>query len=753
MVSLRKRTILVLGMAFSLIVIMIYGSHKVEMLPELVNNALSLDSRIKSDSAVNLKRNLVEETVTLTLGLPKSVKPSSFFEQFVHLVKEQSKSKIEIAPRFFYQNTYVEQFVRSVKEQSRGGGEMQPRLVSQDISGQLLTGVIAGDIDIALMELSGIGTIIPEFSFLQSPGLFHNVAEVNKIWNSEVGDYLRSKAFEKGLTILAFEPSGFSHFFTSQPIVDFQQIQNSTVGIPLRYYDPSSWQKLNINTLILEPEQMLSAVEDGAIQAYSTTMEQIAESPIKQPLKFLSKTNLSLTGQFIVINQQILSTLPKSLQTVLIKSVENSVTKNKSTESKQEVMVALEKKGVKRYDFPEKVQSKLKQLAQRQIELNRELWGNYLIEMTFQLLHKDQPINDNQILIGLDADLTSSSSQSGVAIKRGIELALDEINQAGGVLGKELVLKSLSHTGFSDQGIRNIKKFAKEKNLVAIVGGLHSPVALAEQEIIHQEKIVYLDPWAAATAIVDNGYSPNYTFRLSVRDQYAAPFLVAKALKRGYKKIAYLYEDTGWGRGNLNGIISALKQQTNDDITLVAALSFVWGEDDFNHQLAIIEAKGAEVILLVANAPEGVNIFKNMALRKSTIPVISHWGITGGNLDDSAREALKKLDIKVLQTFSLMDSNTEKVTAFKKRYFERYPTAGAHKILSESGTVHAYELIYLLVKAIEQAQSIDRVKVRDSLERIENYSGLIKTYHRPFTALNHDALGLDDLNLRIFRSE
>ena len=753
MVSLRKRTMLVLGMAFSLIVIMIYGSHKDEMLPEFVKNALSLDSRIKSDSAVNLKHNLVEETVILTLGLPRSAKQSSFIEQFVPSVKEQSKSKIEIAPRFFYQNTYVEQFVRSVNEQSRGGGEMQPTLVSQDISEQLVTGAIAGDIDIALMKLSGLGTIIPEFSFLQSPGLFHNVAEVNKIWNSEVGDYLRSKAFEKGLTILAFEPSGFSHFFTSQPIEDFQQIQNSTVGLPLRYSDPSIWQKLNINTLILEPEQILSALEDGAIQAYSTTMEQIAGSPIKQSLKFLSKTNLILTGQFIVINQKILSTLPKSLQTVLIKSVENSVTKKKSTESKHEVMVALEKKGFKRYDFPEKVQSKLKQLAQQQIELNRELWGNYLIEMTFQLLHKDQPINDNQILIGLDADLTSSSSQSGVAIKRGIELALDEINQTGGVLGKELVLKSLSHTGFSDQGIRNIKKFAKEKNLVAIVGGLHSPVALAEQEIIHQEKIVYLDPWAAATAIVENGYSPNYTFRLSVRDQYAASFLVAKALERGYKKIAYLYEDTGWGRGNLNGIISALKQQTNDDITLVATPSFVWGEDDFNHQLGIIEAKGAEVILLVANAPEGVNIFKNMALRKSTIPVISHWGITGGNLDDSAREALKKLDIKVLQTFSLMDSNTEKVTAFKKRYFERYPTAGAQKILSESGTVHAYELIYLLVKAIEQAQSIDRVKVRDSLERIENYSGLIKNYYRPFTALNHDALGLDDLNLRIFRNE
>ncbi len=54
------------------------------------------------------------------------------------------------------------------------------------------------------------------------------------------------------------------------------------------------------------------------------------------------------------------------------------------------------------------------------------------------------------------------------------------------------------------------------------------------------------DPWAAATAIVENGRSPNYTFRLSVRDENAAPFLVSKVLENGYQKIAYFYDDTGW---------------------------------------------------------------------------------------------------------------------------------------------------------------------------------------------------------------
>ena len=57
------------------------------------------------------------------------------------------------------------------------------------------------------------------------------------------------------------------------------------------------------------------------------------------------------------------------------------------------------------------------------------------------------------------------------------------------------------------------------------------------------------------------------------------------------------------------------------------------GEEDISRVLAIIEAKGAEVIILVANAPEGATLFNNMALMKSTIPVISHWRITGAELD------------------------------------------------------------------------------------------------------------------------
>ncbi len=68
-------------------------------------------------------------------------------------------------------------------------------------------------------------------------------------------------------------------------------------------------------------------------------------------------------------------------------------------------------------------------------------------------------------------------------------------------------------------------------NLVAVMGGLHSPVASAELETIHENKIVYLLPWANATQLVENGYRPNYVFRVSAADKYVGEYLVEEALK------------------------------------------------------------------------------------------------------------------------------------------------------------------------------------------------------------------------------
>ncbi len=353
------------------------------------------------------------------------------------------------------------------------------------------------------------------------------------------------------------------------------------------------------------------------------------------------------------------------------------------------------------------------------------------------------------ILVGLDADLSSGSARSGVSIQRGIELAMDEINEQGGVLGRPLQLVVRDHRGNPARGVDNINSFADIEGLVAVVGGLHTPVVLRELKPIHQHQIPFLIPWAAGTPVVENGFDPNYVFRVSVRDQYAGGFLVGKALSKGYTKIGLLLERTGWGKSNLKAMSAALEQKQLDP---AAVEWFHWGEKNFAPILNNMRQKGIDAILLVANAPEAVQLVREMARQTpdSRLPILSHWGITGGSFHQEVGELLvDQVDLQFLQTYSfLQPSDPQHSTAMAKRYCEKYRCAPGvdveRAIFAPTGTAHAYDLIHLLAVALEQAGKVGRVELQQALEKIPVYQGLVKTYSPPFTATMHDALSVED---------
>lgn len=354
------------------------------------------------------------------------------------------------------------------------------------------------------------------------------------------------------------------------------------------------------------------------------------------------------------------------------------------------------------------------------------------------------------IMVGLDADMSSGSAKAGEAIRRGALIAISEINEQGGLLGgRELKLVIKDHHGVPARGIEYLLEFAKEKNLVAVLGGLHSPVILAELKTIHVHKIIMLVPWAAATPIVDNGYDPNYVFRVSVRDQYAGGFLVEQAIKQGYSKLALLLERTGWGRSNEKGMVQALANRGKKP---AGVQWFHWGDTDMTNQIVALEEAGADGILMVANAPEGVTIVSSMARRppEKRVPIFSHWGITGGEFVKWVGEDLTKVRLQVLQTYSFITAEGARAQAVIERYQSMFGAKSTREIFSPVGTVHAYDLIHLLALAIERAGTIDRPKVRDAFEQIESYSGLIREYRPPFTRERHEGLDASDFRLAIF---
>lgn len=358
-----------------------------------------------------------------------------------------------------------------------------------------------------------------------------------------------------------------------------------------------------------------------------------------------------------------------------------------------------------------------------------------------------------RIYIGLDADMSSGTAEGGESIRRGATVAIREINDEGGVLGLKLELVVRDHRGNPRRGVDNILEFSKMKNLVAVLGGIHTPVALSELKDIHANKIIYLGPWAAGTPIVDNGYKPNYVFRVSVRDALAGGFMVNYSFQSGYEKLGLLFERTGWGRSNEKAVLAALKERRTEPVGLEW---FNWGTRDLTDEIRRLRSKGAEAVILVANPREGRIAIEAMAgLTKSKqLPIISHWGISGGNFFKDNKEILKKIDFSFLQTFSFLQPPVpEQAHKFFKSYKKSFPdTAKPEDVLSPVGAAHSYDLIHMLAKAIKTARTIERSSVRDALEQIETHAGLLKTYAPPFTPDRHDALGADSFIMARFDS-
>lgn len=352
------------------------------------------------------------------------------------------------------------------------------------------------------------------------------------------------------------------------------------------------------------------------------------------------------------------------------------------------------------------------------------------------------------IIIGLDADLSAGAARGGNAILRGAEIAVDKINAAGGVLGRQLQLAIKDHRGNPARGVDNIEDLLEIDNLVAVVGGGQTPVALAELEIFHKNKMIFLVPWAAGTPIVDNGYDPNFVFRVSVRDEFAGSFLIKAALDRGFNHPGLLLWRTGWGRSNEKAMSDAMNA-LGIEIAKIEWLNS--SEPDLTPKLASLADEGADVIMLVSSAADAVTVVKNMAemAEEDRLPIISHWSLAGGDFFELASAYLKSVDLTFLQTFSFINPPfPDRAETLRQAYCARYgPCETITDLHSPVGIAHSYDLVHLLAKAIEQAGSIDPVLVRDQLENIDLYEGVMRNYNPPFTAQRHDALDARDFTL------
>jgi branched-chain amino acid transport system substrate-binding protein len=123
------------------------------------------------------------------------------------------------------------------------------------------------------------------------------------------------------------------------------------------------------------------------------------------------------------------------------------------------------------------------------------------------------------IKIGLVAALSGPSAKSGEGITRGLQVAIDEINAKGGLLGgRMLELVRRDDESNPAKGQTAARELIDKEGAVILFGGIDSPVSLAIVPLVNSAKVPFMGVWAAATNITRNGTNPNFVFRVSAVD-------------------------------------------------------------------------------------------------------------------------------------------------------------------------------------------------------------------------------------------
>ena len=341
------------------------------------------------------------------------------------------------------------------------------------------------------------------------------------------------------------------------------------------------------------------------------------------------------------------------------------------------------------------------------------------------------------IKIGVDGPFTGGSSSMGVSMRDGVRLAVDEINKAGGVLGRPIQLVERDDEAKNERGVQIAQELINKEKVVAVVGYINTGVALASQRFFQEAKIPVMNNVATGSLITKQFEKEpeNYIFRNSAHDSIQAPMIVDEAItRRGFKKVAILADSTNYGQLGREDLEKALKAK---GITPVAVEKFNIKDVDMTAQLLKAKEAGAEAVLTYGIGPELAQIANGMTKLGWKVPMIGSWTLSMANYIDNAGPGGE--GARMPQTF-IQEPTTPKRQSFIVAYLKTFNPKNS-RIDSPVSAAQGYDSIYLLAAAIKQAGSTEGPKIKAALEDLKApVEGVVTTYRKPFTKTDHEAI-------------
>jgi branched-chain amino acid transport system substrate-binding protein len=297
-------------------------------------------------------------------------------------------------------------------------------------------------------------------------------------------------------------------------------------------------------------------------------------------------------------------------------------------------------------------------------------------------------------------ELSGGGAISGTNFRDGALLAIDDINAAGGILGKKLVLETVDTASDPGKARAAVQRALDDKPIV-IFGPVFSGSVNATLPMTNEAKVPQIIGGEAAN-ITSQG--SKYIFRTSFGQNVSMP-KIANYLRDGAKAktLAIVYVNNDFGKGGRNAIMKELEPR---GIKVVADLSIEAGQADFAADVVKVKGANADAVFVYLNEEESARFLIEAKKQGLDKPLIGETTLLGQKVIDLAKEAANGVKGHVGLT---IDAPVPAVAEYAKRFEAKY------KYKSDHNGMKGYFAAFMLKAAAEKAGKLEPVAIADAL--------------------------------------
>ena len=317
------------------------------------------------------------------------------------------------------------------------------------------------------------------------------------------------------------------------------------------------------------------------------------------------------------------------------------------------------------------------------------------------------------VTLAVVSPVTGDSAEYGIHFNVGAQMAADKINEAGGINGKQVVLKSFDSKNDAKEAAEVARLICQDKTILATIGDFSSTCCMATAPIYEENKTVQISPSAG---LIDFPRVGPYNFATTGVQENDGGFLMNRVIneKMGAKSVAIVYTNNDYG---LNMLSYMTQEAEADGVVITDTEAVASGEKDFTAIVSKMRQTEPEAVAIMGSYNEVANCVKQIRQVGWDVPV----AISGSALTDQLVELLGDDVNDIYSNIAFVASdNTPETKEFNEEFTKRANMPPSFHSISTYDTV-----MLVCDAAIKCGDNLNRETLKDAIQSYKGFDGLM----------------------------